>query len=52
MHSPGAAREGKEGGWGKVDDDLTLRPAQPADFAFCQRTYFEPMRTTIKELVH
>jgi hypothetical protein len=21
-----------------MDDDLTLRPAQPVDFAFCQRT--------------
>jgi hypothetical protein len=26
---------------------LTLRPAQPEDFAFCERTYFEPMRATI-----
>ena len=33
-----------------MNDDLTLRPAQPADFAFCQRTYFEPMRKTIGEL--
>jgi ribosomal protein S18 acetylase RimI-like enzyme len=33
-----------------MDDDLTLRSAQPADFAFCERTYFEPMRATIKEL--
>jgi hypothetical protein len=29
---------------------LTLRPAQPEDFAFCERTYFEPMRATIEEL--
>jgi ribosomal protein S18 acetylase RimI-like enzyme len=29
---------------------ITLRPAQPEDFAFCQRTYFEPMRATIEEL--
>jgi ribosomal protein S18 acetylase RimI-like enzyme len=33
-----------------MNDDLILRPAQPADFAFCQRTYFESMRTTIGEL--
>jgi ribosomal protein S18 acetylase RimI-like enzyme len=31
-------------------EELTLRPAQPADFAFCRRTYFEPMRATIEKL--
>jgi hypothetical protein len=30
--------------------DLTLRPAQAADFAFCERTYFEPMQATIEKL--
>ena len=33
-----------------VVEALTLRPAQPADFPFCQRTYFEPMRETIEKL--
>jgi hypothetical protein len=33
-----------------VVEELTLRPAQPADFPFCQRTYFEPMRETIEKL--
>ena len=31
-------------------EELTLRPAQLADFAFCQRTYLEPMRPTIEKL--
>jgi hypothetical protein len=31
-------------------EELTLRPAQLADFAFCQRTYLEPMRATIEKL--
>jgi len=31
-------------------EEITLRPAKPADFGFCQRTYFEPMRATLKEL--
>src|SRR6516164_5860251 len=31
-------------------EEITLRPAKPADFGFCQRTYFEPMRATINEL--
>ena len=31
-------------------EELTLRPAQLADFAFCQRTYLEPMHPTIEKL--
>jgi ribosomal protein S18 acetylase RimI-like enzyme len=31
-------------------EELTLRPAELEDFAFCQRTYFEPMRATIEKL--
>ena len=31
-------------------EEITLRPAKPADFGFCQRTYFEPMHAMIKEL--
>jgi hypothetical protein len=31
-------------------EELTFRPAQLADFAFCQRTYLEPMRATIEKL--
>lgn len=31
-------------------EELTLRPARQADFAFCQRTYLEPMRATIETL--
>jgi ribosomal protein S18 acetylase RimI-like enzyme len=31
-------------------EELTLRPAELADFAFCQRTYFEPMLATIEKL--
>ena len=42
------AREGK-GGQRAIIQKLTLRPAQPEDFAFCERTYFEPMRATIEE---
>ena len=30
--------------------ELTLRPAQSADFAFCQRTYFEGMASIIEAL--
>jgi ribosomal protein S18 acetylase RimI-like enzyme len=31
-------------------EELTLRSAESGDFAFCQRTYFEPMRATIEKL--
>jgi ribosomal protein S18 acetylase RimI-like enzyme len=31
-------------------EELTLRSADPGDFDFCQRTYFEPMRSTIEKL--
>jgi ribosomal protein S18 acetylase RimI-like enzyme len=31
-------------------EELALRPAEPGDFTFCQRTYFEPMRATIEKL--
>jgi hypothetical protein len=35
----------------KIDaDDLMLRPAQLQDFAFCERTYFEPLRETVAML--
>jgi len=30
--------------------ELTLRPAQSADFAFCQRTYFDSMASIIETL--
>ena len=30
--------------------DLTLHPAQPVDFAFCQRTYFDSMASIIETL--
>jgi ribosomal protein S18 acetylase RimI-like enzyme len=30
--------------------ELTLRPANPTDFAFCQRTYFEGMASIIEAL--
>ena len=30
--------------------EFTLRPAQPADFAFCQRIYFEGMASIIETL--
>jgi len=33
------------------DGPATHAPSgQPEDFAFCERTYFEPMRATIEEL--
>ena len=33
-----------------MDDRLALRPAQPQDFAFCQRLYFECMGWIIQAL--
>jgi ribosomal protein S18 acetylase RimI-like enzyme len=44
-----ASARGREG-QRAMAQQLTLRPAQPDDFAFCERTYFEPMRATIEEL--
>src|ERR1700730_8536120 len=44
--SPGT----RGGGQRAMVEELTLRPAQLADFAFCQRTYLEPMRPTIEKL--
>jgi ribosomal protein S18 acetylase RimI-like enzyme len=32
------------------DDELTLRPAEPQDYAFCELTYFEPLRVMIDDL--
>jgi ribosomal protein S18 acetylase RimI-like enzyme len=32
------------------DAELTFRLAEPADYAFCERTYFEPLQAMIAEL--
>lgn len=32
------------------DDELTLRPAGPDDYGFCEFTYFEPLQPMIAEL--
>src|SRR5260370_34937735 len=33
-----------------MSDKLALRPAQPQDFAYCQRVYFECMKWIIQTL--
>src|SRR4029077_15405017 len=45
-----ASARGREG-QRAMAQQLTLRPAHPDDFAFCERTnYLEPMRATIEGL--
>src|SRR6202040_3515530 len=40
----------RRGGQRAMVEEVTLRPAQLADFAFCQRTYLDPMRATIEKV--